>query len=122
MIPTMMRLAGATAAAVLDAGRAPLAADEFSGTQKDEIERIIKDYIISHPEVLQEAIAELDKRQAAADAEKAKAAVASNAADDLQLHPPGSARQPEGRRHDGRVLRLQLRLLQARHGRHDGRC
>jgi protein-disulfide isomerase len=78
MIPTMMRLAGATAVAVLMLA-APLAADEFSGTQKDEIERIIKDYIISHPEVLQEAIAELDKRQAAADAEKAKVAVASNA-------------------------------------------
>jgi protein-disulfide isomerase len=78
MIPTMMRLAGATAAALLMLA-APLAAEEFSGTQKDEIERIIKDYIISHPEVLQEAIAELDKRQAAADAEKAKVAVASNA-------------------------------------------
>ncbi len=78
MIPTMMRLAGATAAALLMLA-APLAAEEFSGTQKDEIERIIKDYIVSHPEVLQEAIAELDKRQAAADAEKAKAAVASNA-------------------------------------------
>jgi protein-disulfide isomerase len=78
MIPTMMRLAGATAVAVLLLA-APLAADEFSGTQKDEIERIIKDYIISHPEVLQEAIAELDKRQATADAEKAKVAVASNA-------------------------------------------
>ncbi len=78
MIPTMMRLAGATAAAMLMLA-APLSADEFSGTQKDEIERIIKDYIVSHPEVLQEAIAELDKRQAAADAEKAKAAVASNA-------------------------------------------
>jgi protein-disulfide isomerase len=33
---------------------------------------------VSHPEVLQEAIAELDKRQAAADVEKAKIAVANN--------------------------------------------
>ena len=52
---------------------------EFSAPQKTEIEKIIRDYIVSHPEVLQEAIAELDKRQAAADTEKAKAAVASNA-------------------------------------------
>jgi protein-disulfide isomerase len=73
----MMRLAGAAAAALLML--APAAAQEFSTPQKSEIERIIKDYIISHPEVLQEAIAELDKRQAAAEAEKAKSAVASNA-------------------------------------------
>jgi hypothetical protein len=57
----------------------PATAQEFSEPQKSEIERIIKDYIVSHPEVLQEAIAELDKRQAVADTEKAKAAVAGNA-------------------------------------------
>src|SRR5499427_3531803 len=57
----------------------PVTAQEFSAPQKSEIERIIKDYIVSHPEVLQEAIAELDKRQAAADLEKAKTAVADNA-------------------------------------------
>jgi len=73
----MMRLAGAAAAALLML--APAAAQEFSAPQKSEIERIIKDYIVSHPEVLQEAIAELDKRQAAAETEKAKSAVASNA-------------------------------------------
>jgi protein-disulfide isomerase len=78
MIATTMRLAGTTAAALLMLA-APLAADEFSAPQKSEIERIIKDYIVSHPEVLQEAIAELDKRQSAAEAEKAKAAVANNA-------------------------------------------
>jgi protein-disulfide isomerase len=76
MIPMMKRLAGATAAAMLLA--LPVAAQEFSAPQKGEIERIIKDYIVSHPEVLQEAIAELDKRQAAADVEKAKKAVAGN--------------------------------------------
>src|ERR1700677_2909289 len=78
MIQMMMRLAGASAAAVLMLAL-PVAAQEFSAPQKSEIERIIKDYIVSHPEVLQEAIAELDKRQAAAETEKAKAAVASNA-------------------------------------------
>jgi protein-disulfide isomerase len=78
MIPMMMRLAGASAAAVLMLAL-PVAAQEFSAPQKSEIERIIKDYIVSHPEVLQEAIAELDKRQAAADIEKARTAVSSNA-------------------------------------------
>ncbi len=77
MTPMMTRLAGAAAALLMLA--LPVAAQEFSAPQKGEIERIIKEYLISHPEVLQEAIAELDKRQAAADVEKAKAAVAGNA-------------------------------------------
>jgi protein-disulfide isomerase len=80
MIPIPIRLAGATAAAwLMLAPTPPVAAQEFSAPQKIEIERIIKDYIVSHPEVLQEAIAELDKRQVVADTEKAKAAVATNA-------------------------------------------
>jgi protein-disulfide isomerase len=77
MIPMMTRLAGAAAALMMLA--LPVPAQEFSAPQKSEIERIIKEYLVSHPEVLQEAIAELDKRQAAADVEKAKAAVAGNA-------------------------------------------
>jgi len=78
MSPMMKRLTGAGAAALMMLAL-PVAAQEFSAPQKSEIERIIKDYIVSHPEVLQEAIAELDKRQAAADLEKAKNAVAGNA-------------------------------------------
>ncbi len=74
----MKRMTGASAAALLMLAL-PVTAQEFSAPQKSEIERIIKDYIISHPEVLQEAIAELDKRQAAADLEKAKTAVSNNA-------------------------------------------
>jgi protein-disulfide isomerase len=77
MIPMMTRLAAATAA--LFVLMLPAAAQEFSAPQKSEIERIIREYLVTHPEVLQEAIAELDKRQAAADVEKAKAAVAGNA-------------------------------------------
>jgi protein-disulfide isomerase len=78
MTPMMKRLTGASAAALLMLAL-PVAAQEFSAPQKSEIERIIKDYIVSHPEVLQEAIAELDKRQAVADLEKAKNAVSNNA-------------------------------------------
>jgi protein-disulfide isomerase len=54
-------------------------ADEFSGTQRGEIERIVRDYLIAHPEVLQEAMAELEKRQTAAEAEKHKTAVKQHA-------------------------------------------
>jgi len=50
-------------------------ADEFSAPQRGEIEHIIRDYLVSHPEVLQEAMTELEKRQTAAEEEKHKAAV-----------------------------------------------
>jgi protein-disulfide isomerase len=50
-------------------------ADEFSGPQRGEIERIVRDYLVAHPEVLQEAMTELEKRQSAAELEKHKAAV-----------------------------------------------
>ncbi len=54
-------------------------ADEFSRAQRGEIERVIHDYLITHPEVLQEAMSELEKRQASADAEKHKDGVKQNA-------------------------------------------
>jgi len=80
MIPHTIRLAAATAVTALMLSSAlPAAAEEFSAPQKTEIEGIIRDYIVSHPEVLQEAIAELDRRQAEADTAKAKVAIASNA-------------------------------------------
>jgi protein-disulfide isomerase len=55
------------------------AAAEFSTPQRGEIEKIVRDYLIAHPEVLQEAMAELEKRQTAAESEKHQAAVKSNA-------------------------------------------
>jgi len=54
-------------------------ADEFSAPQKGEIERIVRDYLIAHPEVLQEAMTELEKRQTAAETEKHKSAVKEHA-------------------------------------------
>jgi protein-disulfide isomerase len=71
------RLTGVAVVAFL-ALAAPAEA-QFSDAQRGEIERIIKDYLIRNPEVLQEAIAELDKKQAAAEAEKHKVAVKTNA-------------------------------------------
>ena len=53
-------------------------AQSFSNSQRGEIESIIKNYLIAHPEVLEEAMAELNKRQAAAEAEKHEAGVAQN--------------------------------------------
>jgi protein-disulfide isomerase len=54
-------------------------AENFSDGQRGEIETIIKNYLISHPEVLEEAMAELTKRQATEETEKHEASVATNA-------------------------------------------
>ena len=60
----------ASAALLLLLGLAPLqvapaSAAEFSSAQKTELGGIIKDYLIKNPEVLRDALAELDKRQKA---------------------------------------------------------
>jgi protein-disulfide isomerase len=72
----------AVACAALVAAALPYAvrADEFSAPQRGEIEKIVRDYLVSHPEVLQEAMTELDKRQSAAEAEKHKDVVKQQAA------------------------------------------
>jgi protein-disulfide isomerase len=49
---------------------APVRAQNFSDAQRGEIERIVKEYLVAHPEVLQEAMSELEKRQSAAELEK----------------------------------------------------
>jgi len=51
------------------------AADELTAGQRSEVERLVRDYILEHPELIQDAMTELEKRQAAADAEKHKSAV-----------------------------------------------
>jgi len=74
------RLIAATCAALLALSLPQAArADEFSAPQKSEIERIVRGYLIAHPEVLQEAMSELEKRQTAAESEKHKSAVKDNA-------------------------------------------
>ena len=56
-----------------------VSAESFSDGQRGEIETILKNYLVSHPEVLEEAMTELSKRQAAAEAAKHEASIASNA-------------------------------------------
>src|SRR5579859_7524239 len=53
-------------------------AQSFSDTQRGDIETIVRNYLVSHPEVLEEAMNELSKRQAAAEAEKHEQSVAKN--------------------------------------------
>ena len=54
---------------------APAQAQSFSDAQRSEIERIVKDYLLSHPELLQDIMNELDKRQQIAEAEKHRASI-----------------------------------------------
>ena len=53
----------------------PARAQSFTPDQRGEIERIVKEYLLSHPELLQDVMAELEKRQAAADTEKHQSAI-----------------------------------------------
>ncbi len=63
---------------LLAAAPANVHAQSFSPAQRGEIEAIIKNYLISHPEVLQDAVTEFEKRQSVAEAEKAKTAIKDN--------------------------------------------
>jgi protein-disulfide isomerase len=74
----MIRLATLLAAAML-AFATPASAQSFSEPQREEIGKIIRDYLLKHPEVLQEAMAEFEKRQQLAEAEKAKVAIKTHA-------------------------------------------
>jgi protein-disulfide isomerase len=75
-----LRLSAAVFAAVLAFALPQLSrADDASAVQRGEIEKIVHDYLVSHPEVLQEAMTELEKRQAAAESEKHKSAVKEHA-------------------------------------------
>ncbi len=59
---------------------APVAyAQTITPAQRGEIEGIIKDYLLTHPELLQDVMAELEKKQAAAEAEKHRVAVKEHA-------------------------------------------
>jgi protein-disulfide isomerase len=77
MISMLRSFSAGAAFALLALG--PAAAQTFDAAQRSEIEKIIREYLIAHPEVLQEAMMEFEKRQAAADAQKAQAAVKDNA-------------------------------------------
>jgi len=55
--------------------QAPARAQLFSGEQRGEIEKIVREYLLSHPELMQDVMSELEKRQALADAEKHRNAI-----------------------------------------------
>jgi protein-disulfide isomerase len=65
-------------ACALTLSAAPVRAQDFSPAQRGAIEKIIKEYLLKNPEVLQEVMAELEKKQALAETEKARSAIKSH--------------------------------------------
>jgi protein-disulfide isomerase len=81
----MIRLCGAGAMCGLLLGvlAGPAAAEEpgdASGPPVDRIEKIVRDYLMREPEVIYEALQELQRRQQVAEIERRKAAIAGNEA------------------------------------------
>src|SRR3978361_1337700 len=85
-MPSFRSLASAVFALALCGAPLTASAQGFSDSQRGEIQAIVKSYLIAHPEVLEEAMAELSKRQSAAETEKHEASVAKNA--DLIFNSP----------------------------------
>jgi protein-disulfide isomerase len=54
---------------------APASAQSFSEQQRTEIQKIVREYLLANPDVLEEVSAELNKRQAVAEAAKQASAV-----------------------------------------------
>jgi len=75
MLATGLLVAGLALPAALSAR-----AQSISPAQRGEIEGIIKDYLLKNPELLQEVMSELEKRQSQAEAEKHRASVTAHAA------------------------------------------
>ena len=78
-MPSFRSLAPALFALALCGAPPAASAQSFSDAQRGDIETIVKNYLVAHPEVLEEAMAELSKRQAAAETAKSEASVAENA-------------------------------------------
>ncbi|MFL6798490.1 MAG: DsbA family protein [Xanthobacteraceae bacterium] len=73
----MLAAASLSALLALPAGVSG-AGQSFNSDQRGEIEGIVREYLLSHPELLQDVMNELEKRQAAAEIEKHRGAVAEN--------------------------------------------
>jgi len=78
-MPSFRLLAPALFALALCGAPPAASAQSFSDIQRGDIEVIVRNYLLKHPEVLEEAMAELTKRQSAAEAEKHAAGVTKNA-------------------------------------------
>jgi protein-disulfide isomerase len=86
---TIAACASAALTSLVMGSALPVAGQSFTPTQRGEIEAIVRDYLVRNPEVLQDVMTELEKRQSAADAEKAKTAIKKSS--DLLFNSPRHA-------------------------------
>ena len=94
-MPSFRLLAPALFALALLSAPPSASAQSFSDIQRGDIESIVRNYLIAHPEVLEEAMAELSKRQSAAEAEKHAASVAQQIATRIRvIEQPSGPRMP----------------------------
>ena len=93
-MPSFRLLAPALFALALCGAPSAASAQSFSDRQRGDIEVIVREYLLKHPEVLEEAMAELSKRQSAAEAEKHAAGVSQECGSDLQIAARRHRRQP----------------------------
>ncbi len=89
-MPSFRLLVPALLAFALCSAPIAVSAESFSDAQRGDIEAIVRNYLIAHPEVLEEAMNELSKRQAAAEQKKHEASITQNA-DTIFNSPRGSA-------------------------------
>jgi protein-disulfide isomerase len=73
-----------------------LLAQEFSQDQRDELGQIIRDYLIENPEVLREVIQALERKEEAASAAAATAAISERGAEIYRSEDDLVAGNPEG--------------------------
>jgi protein-disulfide isomerase len=78
------------------AGAVAAPAAEFSPAQKDEIGDVVKDYLVSHPEVLRQALDALDKHEKEAAAEAREKVVADEAGPLFSSTHQGTVGNPKG--------------------------
>ncbi len=72
------RIAVPLAAAMLFAAPVAAPAQTFSPDQRQQVENIVKDYLMAHPEVVQEVLAAVEKHQKDAEAQQQRATIRAN--------------------------------------------
>jgi protein-disulfide isomerase len=77
---SLPRIVISLAAALLAAAPVAASAQTFSPDQQRQIESIVKQYLVAHPEVIQDVMAALDKKQKDAEAQQARATIIANKA------------------------------------------
>ncbi len=68
----------------------------FSDEQRDEVGRIVRDYLIANPGVLEEVLEALERQQAQSEADAARSAVAENADEIFRSPNAYVAGNPDG--------------------------